>query len=176
MRTARRICRRGPTSRRDLGVETAGSSAEDGGAKSQGSHASGEPAERQEPFEAPVIRHHTTDRPGPAFRQADARPRMDQGPLTHTCTALIRLPREDPLGGRTKIGMTAALVVELDLTVFTSTASAGGPALPASRACSCLAPPRSLARHAESSLAPARRSRDLRPLSQSDAPSIESNT
>jgi hypothetical protein len=30
------------------------------------------------------------------------------------------LPREDTVTDRTKIGMTAALVVELDLTVFTS--------------------------------------------------------
>jgi hypothetical protein len=46
---------------------------------------------------------------------------MDEGPLRFPAPALIRLPRENTVKDRTKIGRTAALVVELDLTVFAST-------------------------------------------------------
>ncbi len=82
------------------------------------------------------------------------------------------------MGGRTKIGMTAALVVELDLTVFTSTGERRVAQLSRLLQASVVfgTAPKARSARPESSLAPARRVVDLRPLSASDSPPIESNT
>ena len=79
--------------------------------------------------------------------------------------------------GTTKIGRTAALAVELNLTVFTSTGERRvaqlSRLLQASVVFGTAPKPRSA--RPESSLAPARRVVDLRPLSPIQSPHIESN-
>jgi hypothetical protein len=74
--------------------------------------------------------------------------------------------------GRTKIGMTAALVGELDLTVFTSTGERRVAQLSRLlQACVVFGTaPKPRSARPESSLAAARRVVDLRPLSTSNAP------
>ena len=82
------------------------------------------------------------------------------------------------MAGRTKIGMTAALVVELDPTVFTSTGERRVAQLSRLLQASVVfgTAPKARSARPESSLALARRVVDLRPLSASDSPPIESNT
>ena len=82
------------------------------------------------------------------------------------------------MAGSTKIGMTAALVVELDPTVFTSTGERRVAQLSRLLQASVVfgTAPKARSARPESSLALARRVVDLRPLSASDPPPIESNT
>ena len=74
------------------------------------------------------------------------------------------------MAGSTKISMTAALVVELDPTVFTSTGERRVAQLSRLLQASVVfgAAPKARSARPESSLAPARRVVDLRPLSASD--------
>jgi hypothetical protein len=81
------------------------------------------------------------------------------------------------MAGRTKISMTAALVVELDPTVFTSTGKRRVAQLSRLLQASVVFGTAAKARSArpESSLALARCVVDLRPLSASDFPPLKSN-
>ena len=74
--------------------------------------------------------------------------------------------------GRTKIGSTAALAVELDLTVFTSTGERRVAQLSRLLQASVVfgTPPKPRSARSEFSLARARRVVDLRPLSTSNSP------
>ena len=76
------------------------------------------------------------------------------------------------MAGRTKIGMTAALAVELDLTVFTSTGERRVAQLSRMLQASVVfgTAPKPRPARPESSLALARRVVDLRPLSPSSPP------
>jgi hypothetical protein len=76
------------------------------------------------------------------------------------------------MGGRTKIGRTAALVAELDLTVFTSTGERRVAQLSRLlQACVVFgSAPKPRSARSEFSLARARRVVDLRPLSTSNSP------
>jgi hypothetical protein len=82
------------------------------------------------------------------------------------------------MAGRTKISMTAALVAELDSTVFTTTGDRRVAQLSRLLQASVVfgTAPKARSARPESSLALTRRVVDLRPLSAFRSPPIESNT
>jgi hypothetical protein len=116
--------------------------------KSHGSTGPGTRMERRSRSKPAVIPSHIAH--GPRSHKRDAGLRMDQeGPLRIPAPAPRRLPRKNTLEVRTKVGMTAALVVELDIHGRAPGGSSGS-----CTHASCSAPPRSLARHARSLASP----------------------